>query len=142
MAHNTYDHTGDTLGTMDTAEEGPFNQSQHPWYRPRTVALPLPLVAYREGSLTIDASSMRNTCNIGTYVTFLFCTYSTDYCTELVRIIIRWNIIILISCIIDFCHVRTGCTDLSKCSCVDIHTAAMNAGPWTSVDSVMDVKVE
>ena len=83
MAHNTYDHTGDTLGTMDTAEEGPFNQSQHPWYRPRTVALPLPLVAYREGNLTIDASSMRNTCNIGTYVTFLFCKYSTDYCTEL-----------------------------------------------------------
>jgi adenosylmethionine-8-amino-7-oxononanoate aminotransferase len=22
---------GDTLGTMDTAESGPFNQSQHPW---------------------------------------------------------------------------------------------------------------
>lgn len=59
-------YLGDTLGTMDTAEEGPFNQSQHPWYRPRTVALPLPLVAYRGGELTIDASAMRSTCNIGT----------------------------------------------------------------------------
>lgn len=88
-----FDHTGDTLGTMDTAEEGPFNQSQHPWYRPRTVALPLPLVAYREGSLTIDASSMRNTCNVGTYVTPLFCTNSSDYRTVLycVRIIIWWH---------------------------------------------------
>ena len=71
MTPNIFDHTGDTLGTMDTAEEGPFNQSQHPWYRPRTVALPLPLVAYREGNLTIDASTMRNTCNVGTSVRYV-----------------------------------------------------------------------
>jgi dethiobiotin synthetase/adenosylmethionine--8-amino-7-oxononanoate aminotransferase len=53
---------GDTLGTMDTAESGPFNQSQHPWYRPRTAALPLPMVAFRSGKLTIDATDA--SCNI------------------------------------------------------------------------------
>lgn len=56
---------GDTLGTMDTAEKGPFNQSQHPWYRPRTVALPLPMVAYRNGRLSIDASEMAAFCSVG-----------------------------------------------------------------------------
>jgi hypothetical protein len=57
-------HEGDTLGTMDTAEKGPFNQSQHPWYRPRTLALPLPLIAYRNGRLTIEASEMASNCAI------------------------------------------------------------------------------
>ena len=56
---------GDTLGTMDTAEAGPFNESQHPWYRPRTVALPLPTVAYRNGKLSIDIAEMSSSCNIG-----------------------------------------------------------------------------
>lgn len=65
MAHNTYDHTGDTLGTMDTAEAGPFNQSQHPWYKPRTIALPLPMIAYRNGKLSVDASEMASSCCIG-----------------------------------------------------------------------------
>ena len=50
---------------MDTAEEGPFNQSQHPWYRPRTIALPLPLLAYRGGKLTIDATELSGNCKIG-----------------------------------------------------------------------------
>ena len=63
--YTTYVHTGDTLGTMDTAEAGPFNQSQHPWYKPRTVALPLPMIAYRNGKLTIDASDMATSCCIG-----------------------------------------------------------------------------
>jgi hypothetical protein len=49
---------------MDTAEKGPFNQSQHPWYRPRTLALPLPLIAYRNGRLTIDASEMASNCAV------------------------------------------------------------------------------
>ena len=57
--------SGDTLGTMDTAEAGPFNQSQHPWYRPRTVALSLPVVAYRNGRLSIDASEMGTSCPVG-----------------------------------------------------------------------------
>jgi hypothetical protein len=64
-SYTTYVHTGDTLGTMDTAEAGPFNQSQHPWYKPRTVALPLPMIAYRNGKLTIDASDMATSCCIG-----------------------------------------------------------------------------
>ena len=50
---------------MDTAEAGPFNQSQHPWYRPRTRGLPLPLIAYRNGKLAIDASDLAATCKIG-----------------------------------------------------------------------------
>lgn len=50
---------------MDTAESGPFNQSQHPWYRPRTVALPLPTVAYRNGKLTVDITEMSSSCNVG-----------------------------------------------------------------------------
>ena len=50
---------------MDTAEAGPFNESQHPWYRPRTVALPLPTVAYRNGKLSIDIAEMSSSCNIG-----------------------------------------------------------------------------
>ena len=57
--------SGDTLGTMDTAEAGPFNQSQHPWFRPRTRALPLPLIAYRNGRLTIDASDLAAACKVG-----------------------------------------------------------------------------
>jgi dethiobiotin synthetase/adenosylmethionine--8-amino-7-oxononanoate aminotransferase len=56
---------GDTLGTMDTAESGPFNRSQHPWYRPRSVALPVPLVAYQNGRLNVNASAMSAGCNIG-----------------------------------------------------------------------------
>ena len=50
---------------MDTAEAGPFNQSQHPWFRPRTRALSLPLIAYRNGKLTIDASDLAATCKVG-----------------------------------------------------------------------------
>lgn len=65
-------YEGDTLGTMDTAEAGPFNQSQHPWYRPRTLALPLPLVAYRNGRLTIDASEMAANCAVREYLLGLF----------------------------------------------------------------------
>ena len=68
---------------MDTAEEGPFNQSQHPWYRPRTLALPLPLVAYRGGHLTIDAAAMRSTCNIGTLHPS---KHSTDFTAALLDI--------------------------------------------------------
>jgi 4-aminobutyrate aminotransferase-like enzyme len=54
---------GDTLGTMDTAESGPFNQSQHPWYRPRTIAIPFPTAAYRRGRLVIDAGEFAVGCD-------------------------------------------------------------------------------
>lgn len=37
---------------------------------------------------------------------------------------------------------RTGCVDGTKCSCADMQAAAQGSGPWTSVDSVMDVKVK
>ena len=50
---------------MDTAEAGPFNQSQHPWYKPRTIALPLPMIAYRNGKLSVDACEMAPSCCIG-----------------------------------------------------------------------------
>ena len=55
---------------MDTAEAGPFNQSQHPWYKPRTVALPLPMIAYRNGKLSIDASEMASSCCVGKSLTY------------------------------------------------------------------------
>ena len=49
---------GDTLGTMVVSEPNPYNADQHLWYKPRTVAIVPPTVAYVKGRLEIDASGM------------------------------------------------------------------------------------
>jgi dethiobiotin synthetase/adenosylmethionine--8-amino-7-oxononanoate aminotransferase len=50
---------GDTLGTMLTAEPNIYNNDQHNWYKPHAVCIPLPLVAYRKGILSIDVSALK-----------------------------------------------------------------------------------
>lgn len=49
---------GDTLGAMNTSEASLYNIGQHPWYKPLTLSMPLPLVAYRQGILAVDATSV------------------------------------------------------------------------------------
>ena len=49
---------GDTLGTMVVSEPNPYNADQHLWYKPRTVAIVPPTVAYVKGRLEIDASGL------------------------------------------------------------------------------------
>ena len=114
---------------MDTAEKGPFNQSQHPWYRPRTLALPLPLIAYRNGRLTIDASEMASSCAVSKCLSALF--HNTLAFANKINLpkLHHWLSALL------------GCTSSAGCKCLDIARTATSTGPWGSIDSVMNVKV-
>eukprot|EP01084_Bolivina_argentea_P207611 354192_1 len=47
---------GDTLGVMDMAPPSIFNQSQHPWYEPRSLALQVPRAAWKGGRFVVSAS--------------------------------------------------------------------------------------
>ena len=44
---------GDTLGVMDTSSPNIFNANQHPWYKPRTLSLPVPSFGYVNGIVTV-----------------------------------------------------------------------------------------
>ena len=145
---------------MDTAEAGPFNQSQHPWYRPHTRGLPLPLIAYRNGKLAIDASDLAATCKIGQSAIFYRIFYLdassknnaffgckiSNSCTD------EGNIFMFLCSNLRL--IVSGCTP-NSCPCADVARAAASspsplslsptttssAGHWGSIEAIMNVKV-